>query len=234
MKKFLALMSALLVVFAFVACSDDDSSGNGNGSNGNGTGGTAIVAFYNGDMEGDFFSTTYALVPAASGLVTTEFHAGTKSFHISGTPSGNGYCFTTLSNMKPRGTYTKLTFWMKGTATGKGFSINLGGNPAAVNKVYNGAYVFNASAGGNTAADTGEITAAKTIPVAPLEDPYSNGYLGRVNNYTGSISLPAWTKITLDLTGCTGGSEMTNFPLSFKVGKSGVYDVYLDDFKYEP
>lgn len=101
---------------------------------------------------------------------------------------------------------TKITFWVKGTATGKSICI------------------LNRPNGGTNAS-----FGLGVIDNAPVECTWN-----KTNNYIGAITADDWVQVTLDLTSTEGvfndlsaGAEL----FDFKAGTSGVYDLLFCDFQ---
>ncbi|RKF05312.1 hypothetical protein C8N26_0716 [Tenacibaculum lutimaris] len=166
------------------------------------------LAFAGGNFE-DFTAftdglNTYGLKSYATESAGNGVDGSTAlSINMSST-GGNDYVFTSLAQNGLPSTYSSITFYVKGTSTGKSISINL-------YKTDGSYYPFN----------LGDITGDTTISV------------GGSNSYTGSINTGGeWVKITLDLSGITD-LNTSNFNESFfalKVGKSAPFDLYLDNF----
>ncbi len=134
---------------------------------------------------------------------------GTASLHIATTPTttdGNDYVFTALPYDDLPSTYTKIDFFMKGTAD-KSVSLN-------VYKTDGSYYTFN----------LGTISSSQIISVAE-----NNQYTGTVN--TGG----EWIQVSLDLSGITDlntTDSSVNF-FALKIGKNANYDLHFDNFTIE-
>ena len=116
---------------------------------------------------------------------------------------------------------TKISFYMKGTATGKSISINL--YPAdksqpglSVQKNGDAYYVYN----------LGDVSSDVTIQAATAN---AKGQIW--NSYSGSINATDWVKVTLDISGKALAKSGNLF--AFKVGKGVAWNLYLDDFTIE-
>ena len=142
---------------------------------------------------------------------------GSTALHIKGTPTGNDYVFTAMNNAgKDFSGKTKITFYVKGTATGKGISINLYPADSSVSGLtQQGYYAYNLGVINN--ADV-------TIQDASHE-------AKNQNSYSGSVNATDWVKVTLDVEGKALATSGNLF--AFKVGKTGTYDLYVDDITIE-
>ena len=141
---------------------------------------------------------------------------GSKALHLQGTPTGNDYVFTaTNKEGKDFNGKTKITFYIKGTVAGKSLSFNLYPEDKTdpdlfVTKKGEKYYTYNLGVVNNADAN---LSVAKN------------------NQYTGSITATDWVKVTLDISGRSIAKSGNLFAL--KSGKTGVYDLYLDDFTIE-
>ena len=150
----------------------------------------------------------YATESAGNGL------GGTTALRINGTPTANDYVFTVKAPAGLPTNATKITFWIKGTSTGKALSFN-------VNRSTSGYDVYNLSSLGSSA-----VTLQKSTEI----NPSGNG----TNQYTGSINTNnTWVKVTLDITGVPYTTTAGNDIFSLKTGNGGVYDLYFDNFIIE-
>ncbi|WP_297114029.1 fimbrillin family protein [uncultured Porphyromonas sp.] len=140
-----------------------------------------------------------------------------NALKVSGTMAKNGYFFTVENKSGKEFTgKSKITFYVKGTATGKGISINLYPADNTVSGLtQQGYYAYN----------LGNINNADvTIQDASHE-------AKNQNDYAGSVNATDWVKVTLDITGkslATSGNL-----IAFKGGKGGVYDLLIDDITIE-
>lgn len=187
------------------------SSGNGGGSGEDPTppSDEAAKLFAGSDFENwnDFLSSinNFGLKPYATQGIGLGQN-GSHSLHIEGTPTGNDYVFTSYAASGLPSTYSKVTFFMKGTSA-KSVSVNL----YYTDSDY---YKFN----------LGTITSSSVIQQAEN------------NQYTGSINTNGeWVQITLDLTGITdlnvGNTNGNIFAL--KVGRDAEYHLDFDNFVIE-
>lgn len=138
-----------------------------------------------------------------------EFYDGARALHFHGIVSANAFAFSSQENMNPPAGAGKVTMWIRGTATGKTLSVSLGGSTA--------------SGKPGRAFNFGNLTGEATF------QPENS------HKYAGSVNLPNWTKITLDISTWPAGAgaiDSDNFKM--KVGKTGNYDIYLDEIRYEP
>jgi hypothetical protein len=128
----------------------------------------------------------------------------------------NGYFFTVENKSGKEFTgKTKITFYIKGTATGRSLSLNLYPEDKTdpdlfVTKQGEKYYTYNLGVVNNADAN---LSVAKN------------------NQYTGSITATDWVKVTLDITG-RSIAKSGNL-IGFKCGKSGVYDLLIDDITIE-
>lgn len=128
-----------------------------------------------------------------------------KVLQIKGTPTGNDYVFTVANVEVKTANPKKITFKLKGTATGRSLSLN----------VYNNNTEYKAF-------NLGDVTGDATIGVADK------------NGYTGSINTAGkWITITLDLAGVEVNTSGSGSLFALKVGKGVAWDVMVDDFKIE-
>ena len=140
-----------------------------------------------------------------------------NALKVSGTLAKNGFFFTVENKSGKEFTgKTKITFYVKGTATGKGISINLYPADNTVSGLtQQGYYAYNLGVINN--ADV-------TIQDASHAD-------RNQNDYNGSVTATDWVKVTLDVEGkslATSGNL-----IAFKGGKTGVYDLLIDDITIE-
>lgn len=150
---------------------------------------------------------SYATESPANGL------GGTTALSIKGTPTANDYVFTVKAPAGLPTNATKITFWIKGTATGKALSFN-------VNRSTSGYDVFNLSS----------LSAPTTLTKNTEINSSGNG----TNQYTGSINTNnQWIKVTLDISNVLYNTTAGNDIFSLKTGNAGVYDLYIDNFIIE-
>ena len=136
-----------------------------------------------------------------------------KGLHISGTPGGNNYVFSTSTiSAQADKTYSKISFWLKGKATGKSLSLN----------VYQ-------SDGTIWAYNLGDVTSTKVV--GPKKPTASDSF---VNDYKGSIDTGGkWILVTLDITGAKLNTSGSGNTFAFKDGNGATYDLVIDDIKIE-
>jgi len=159
------------------------------------------AAAFNAGINAQFGIKPYATISAGTG------QNGSASLKINTTgAAGNDYVFNSKAATGLPATYSKVTFYVKGTSS-KSLSINL-------YKPDNTYYRFN----------LGDVSASKTI--TPFE----------TNQYTGVINTNnQWVLITLDLSSITDlNTTNTNADIfALKVGSASPYDLYIDNFKIE-
>ena len=140
---------------------------------------------------------------------------GSSAFLISNTTvtTANQYLFTVSSQTAALpANPTKITFYIKGTATGKSLSFNVyvgtGTNMGTDYKCYNLGIC-------NSTSDVNLIGT-------------------NANNYTGSIDTQgAWVKVTLDISGLTVNTTGTGEFFALKTGSAATYNLLIDDITIE-
>lgn len=178
---------------------------------GTGPGANAVLLFQGSDFEnaavfaaginGEFGIKPYATVSPGNG------QNGSGSLNINTTgATANDYVFNSHAAAGLPATYSKVTFYVKGTSS-KSLSINL---YTANRSVY---YKFN----------LGDVTTDKTVTQFAT------------NQYTGAINTNnQWVLITLDLAGITDlNLSPTADIFALKVGSAAPYDLNIDNFKIE-
>lgn len=146
----------------------------------------------------------YATQSAGMGL------DGSASLHIATnttTTNSNDYVFTTLATTGTPSSYSRITFYIKGSSD-KSVSLNVYKNDGT------SYYVFNLA----------DFTTSSTISVAGN------------NQYTGTINTGGeWQLVELDLSGIsdlnTTNTSANLFAL--KIGKNANYDLHFDNFTIE-
>ena len=140
-----------------------------------------------------------------------------NALKLSGTMAKNGYFFTVENKSGKEFTgKTKITFYVKGTATGKGISINLyPANNTVPGLTEQGYYAYNL---GNI--NNADVTIRDASHAAKNQ-----------NDYAGSVNATDWVKVTLDISG-KALAKSGNL-IAFKYGKTGVYDLLIDDITIE-
>ncbi|WP_302336536.1 fimbrillin family protein [uncultured Porphyromonas sp.] len=141
---------------------------------------------------------------------------GSTALHIKGTPSGNDYVFTAMNNAgKDFSGKTKISFYIKGTAAGRSLSFNL--------------YPEDKTDPDLFVTSKGEKYYTYNLEV--VNDADANLSVAKNNQYKGSITATDWVKVTLDITGRSIAKSGNLFAI--KTGKTGVYDLYIDDITIE-
>ena len=140
-----------------------------------------------------------------------------NALKVNGTLAKNGYFFTVENKSGKEFTgKTKITFYVKGTATGKGISINLyPANNTVPGLTDQGYYAYNL---GNI--NNADVTIQDASHAARNQ-----------NDYNGSVNATDWVKVTLDISG-KALAKSGNL-IAFKGGKGGVYDLLIDDIMIE-
>ena len=180
---------------------------------------TGELLFPGADFE-DFAAFTGALSSHGLGSYCSEATGAGRTgnaLKVSGTMAKNGYFFTVENKSGKEFTgKSKITFYVKGTATGKGISINLYPADNTVSGLtQQGYYAYN----------LGNINNADvTIQDASHE-------AKNQNDYAGSVTATDWVKVTLDISG-KALAKSGNL-IAFKGGKTGVYDLLIDDITIE-
>lgn len=174
-------------------------------------GADAILLFPGSDFETQADFGKYGLKDSA--VKDGVGMKNSKGLHISGIPGGNNFVFsTTSSSAKADKTYTKISFWIKGTAAGKSLSVN----------------VYQAD-GTIWGYNLGDVTSSKMV--APKKPTASDTF---VNDYKGSIDTGGkWVLVTLDITGAKLNTSGSNNTFAIKDGKAATYDLVIDDIKIE-
>ena len=180
---------------------------------------TGELLFPGADFE-DFAAFTGALSSHGLGSYCSEATGAGRTgnaLKVSGTMAKNGYFFTVENKSGKEFTgKSKITFYVKGTATGKGISINLYPADNTVSGLtQQGYYAYNL---GNI--NNADVTIQDASHAAKNQ-----------NDYAGSVTATDWVKVTLDISG-KALAKSGNL-ISFKGGKTGVYDLLIDDITIE-
>lgn len=140
-----------------------------------------------------------------------------NALKLSGKMAKNGFFFTVENKSGKEFTgKTKITFYVKGTATGKGISINLyPANKTVPGLTEQGYYAYNL---GNI--NNADVTIQDASHAAKNQ-----------NDYAGSVNATDWVKVTLDISG-KALAKSRNL-IAFKGGGKGVYDLLIDDITIE-
>ena len=141
---------------------------------------------------------------------------GSTALHIKGKPGGNDYLFTVENKAgKDFSGKTKITFYVKGTATGRSLSFNL--------------YPEDKTDPDLFVTSKGEKYYTYNLGVVNNAD--ANLSVAKNNQYSGSITATDWVKVTLDINGRSIAKSGNLFAI--KTGKGGVYDLLIDDITIE-
>lgn len=181
--------------------------------------GNVELLFPGADFE-DFAAFTGTLNKFGVGTYCSEATGAGRTgnaLKLSGTMAKNGYFFTVENKSgKEFMGKSKITFYVKGTATGKGISINLYPADSSVSGLtQQGYYAYNL---GNI--NNADVTIQDASHAAKNQ-----------NDYAGSVNATDWVKVTLDITG-KSIAKSGNL-IAFKGGKGGVYDLLIDDITIE-
>ena len=180
---------------------------------------TSELLFPGADFE-DFAAFTGTLNRFGVGDYCSEATGAGRTgnaLKVSGSMAKNGYFFTVENKSGKEFTgKSKITFYIKGTAIGKGISINLyPADNTVPGLTQQGYYAYN----------LGNINNADvTIQDASHAD-------RNQNDYAGSVTATDWVKVTLDISG-KALAKSGNL-IAFKGGKGGVYDLLIDDITIE-
>jgi len=172
---------------------------------------SAVNLFNGADFEdwATFLSSvnSFGLKPYATQGIGLGYN-GTNSLQIKGTPTANDYVFTSVAPASLPANPKRITFYIKGTATGKSLSFNVyktSGTPAY--------YTYN----------LGTFTTG-----AMLDPSDANSYTGSINT-NGQWRLVELNVSTLPDMNLTSGKDI----FALKTGKDGEYDLQIDNIKIE-
>ena len=139
-----------------------------------------------------------------------------NALKLSGKMAKNGYFFTVENKSGKDFTgKTKITFYIKGTATGRSLSFNLYPEDKTAPDLY----------------DNGKGEKYYTYNLGVVNNADANLSVAKNNQYSGSITATDWVKVTLDITG-RSIAKSGNL-IGFKGGSNGVYDLLIDDITIE-
>jgi hypothetical protein len=154
------------------------------------------------------YGVTYGVESATGG------RNGSGALHINSTVTQNGYVFTALQPSPAPAITKSISFYIKGTATGKSLSMN----------------VYKANGTNYHCFNLDVCTADATLTASSGSNDTSNG----TNGYGGSINTGGnWVKVTMNVEGLSLNTGTTGNIFALKVGKDGVYDLYVDDITFE-
>ena len=137
---------------------------------------------------------------------------GSSALWINGTiGSSNEYAFTVLSQTSTPASPTKITFYIKGTASAKALSFN----------VYTGTGIASAD------ARYYNLGICNTTADVTLEPTGTNDYAGSIN------TQGAWVKITLNISTLALNTTGTGNIFALKVGRDSDYDLLVDNITIE-
>ena len=140
-----------------------------------------------------------------------------NALKVNGKLAKNGFFFNVENKSGKEFTgKSKITFYVKGTATGKGISINLyPANNTVPGLTEQGYYAYNL---GNI--NNADVTIQDASHAAKNQ-----------NDYAGSVNATDWVKVTLDISG--KALAKSGYLIAFKGGGDGVYDLLIDDITIE-
>ena len=132
---------------------------------------------------------------------------GSTAFALRGTVGkNNGYSFTAFADSKTPKEASAITFMVKGTTSTKSLSLNVHDNAGVLT-------YFNLGDVGST-----DLTIESSSQ----------------NDYDGDIDTQGeWVKITLNVDGLKLNTNPGEKLFAVKVGKTGVYDLLIDDITFE-
>ncbi|MFA6833977.1 MAG: hypothetical protein WCR14_04780, partial [Bacteroidaceae bacterium] len=132
---------------------------------------------------------------------------GSSALHLNGKPTKNAYIFTALvtEGVTIEGK-SKISFMVKGTTSTKSLSLNVYDNAGVLT-------YFNLDDVGST-----DLT---------IESSSQNAYDGDID------TQGEWVKITLNVDGLKLNTNPGEKLFAVKVGKTGVYDLLIDDITFE-
>ena len=132
---------------------------------------------------------------------------GSTAFALRGTVGkNNGYSFTAFADSKTPKEASAITFMVKGTTSTKSLSLNVYDNAGVLT-------YFNLDDVGST-----DLT---------IESSSQNAYDGDID------TQGEWVKITLNVDGLKLNTNPGENLFAVKVGKTGVYDLLIDDITFE-
>lgn len=192
---------------------EDPNCGGGNGGGDpEPPSGDAVPLFAGHDFENwsafigglnSFGIKPYATQGAGAGM---NGSASLNIFTDPTTTNGNDYVFTTLATAGLPTSYSKISFYVKGSST-KSVSLNVYKNDGTY-------YVYN----------LGSLTGSTTLTSV------------ETNQYTGTINTGGdWALVTLDLAGISdlNVSNTTASLFALKIGKNADYNLNFDNFTME-
>lgn len=140
-----------------------------------------------------------------------------NALKVNGKLAKNGFFFNVENKSGKEFTgKSKITFYVKGTATGKGISINLyPANNTVPGLTEQGYYAYNL---GNI--NNADVTIQDASHAAKNQ-----------NDYAGSVNATDWVKVTLDISG--KALAKSGYLIAFKGGSKGAYDLLIDDITIE-
>lgn len=178
----------------------------------------AILLFPGSDFDSkaDFgkFGLTGAAIEDKAGMKDT------KGLHVTVSQEERaGYIFSTQTkNFEAGKKYSKISFYLKGKATGSSLSINV----YETRKDAKGKLAFYGFNLGNVA---GNVLVKNSGTTATKEF---------VNNYKGSIDTKGqWVLVTLDISGIDLNTSGKDNTFAVKFGGKATYDLFIDNIKIE-
>ncbi|HIC8645558.1 TPA: DUF5689 domain-containing protein [Elizabethkingia meningoseptica] len=170
---------------------------------------SATVLFKGADFENwnDFLASlnTFGLLYSKQGVGTG--YKGGNALWINDKPTKNDFVFTALNNATLPANPKRITFYIKGVATGKSLSVN----------------VYKEGGSSYYAYNLGTFKNGAMLDYA------------QTNSYTGSIDTGGeWRLVELSLDGITDINRTAGKSMfAIKVGSAGNYDILIDNIKIE-
>lgn len=173
---------------------------------------SAVLLFPGSDFETDADFGKFGLKDAS--VVPGVGIDDSRALHITGTPEGNNYVFSTGARGFEVGKkYSRISFFVKGSVKGKSLSVN----------------VYDASGKSFSAFNLGVVTG----PVL-LKPAGSTKETQFVNKYDGDIDTKGkWVLVSLDITGLELNTSGSGNTFAIKDAKGAAHDLYIDNIKIE-
>jgi uncharacterized repeat protein (TIGR02543 family) len=185
------------------------------------------LAFEGADFEGTPGATAQrrGSVSWAAGVGTSTTFAQYASggwdgygtaLRLYGTSTANGAIYASPEDFYPAPGKTKLTFWVKGTAS--------------ICSLY--LYFGDASSASYTARSTANPSVTLGNLSAGIYNTYTTSGSWSYANNTGAFNSASWKKITVDLTQAPGDMDIETTYFQLRAYQAA-FDLYIDQVKYE-